>query len=54
MENNRSLGIVQMSCSDMPAENLERALKLTRAAADHGANSRMPARTISFQVLLPG
>jgi len=37
MENNRSLGIIQMSCSEMPAENLERALSMTREAAERGA-----------------
>jgi len=31
------VGLVQMSCSDHPAENLEKALRLTREAADRGA-----------------
>ena len=37
MKKNVSLGIVQMSCSALPAVNLERALSMTREAAEQGA-----------------
>ena len=38
MEKNISLGLVQMQCSETPAENLERALHLTEKAASQGAD----------------
>ena len=35
------IGIVQMQCSDVPKENMEKALRMTREAAQKGAEYQL-------------
>ena len=52
-ERNFKIGIVQMSCTPEPEQNLERAIAHVRAAAGQRRRDHLPARALSDAVFLP-